>query len=745
MLNIRNLPISEPITLYADLNKAIEYGEGYATTKIKPEYESELGEGYLLGGLEVTNLNDAGLNEETLARLSNALDTDNVRYALFPNDQRRGQLPLILDERTRSYITSHLEELISNNFVKWHLYVLPNDIDPDNNEKSGSIKVTDSDDEPLVVNYEKIAMYLELYGYVNDNDEDEAFEDVPEEDEALDNDVDEEISDEEARRRKSIELPSVNNDPDNYYKELFFEDEEETEEDEDEQEDVPDEEEKASILEDESEETDSNGESEEQIDEESKENLLNFEDEEDINFDEENNVTSAVESSEKNAVDEVNETVREYTSAPPELDELLNSVKIPRFNEFPSEGIHEVTKNTIQKEIDDANSRIEVLEEDIKREAKKVYQEYMANSFESINKELDIENGNDTVTNFYNKVKQKQEEFDNKLEQDVENRRLELREEFYGPKLEDYKQELLAKARQWHEDEHFEDEVENPLKKYREERESHYSNKKRDERSEFDLWAETMEDVAKGKDQADAIIRANEVIQQATVNAQKDIKQSQERIDDIYHELTLIEYQQRSEENIRKSVGQSLHTDEQAKIYQKEVEQLLTERASTETEHKKYITEMKEKEKLEKEQHQKDIQEIEDNHKKILEDYKDQIDAINKEKQEISQSYNDEKLINNNDKKKSIFKFGIPSFLAAALLFGGGGAIISNVGDSEQEQEMKKQSNKIEEQEKSIKSKEKELEEQQKAQEKQEDELNKAKKEAEEAKKDKKDKDKKKD
>ena len=26
VLNIRNLPISEPITLYADLNKAIEYG-----------------------------------------------------------------------------------------------------------------------------------------------------------------------------------------------------------------------------------------------------------------------------------------------------------------------------------------------------------------------------------------------------------------------------------------------------------------------------------------------------------------------------------------------------------------------------------------------------------------------------------------------------------------------------------------------------------------------------------------------
>lgn len=740
VLNIRNLPISEPITLYADLDKAIEYGEGYATTKVKPEYESELGEGYLLGGLEVTNLNDAGLNEETLARLSNALDTDNVRYALFPNDQRKGQLPLILDERTRSYITTHLEELINNNFVKWHLYLLPNDIDPDNNEKSGSIKVNDNTDEPLVLPYEKLAMYLELYGFVNDNDEDDAFEDVSENNEQVEEEHTE-LTDEEARMRKSIDLPSSNNDSDDYYKDLFYDDED-TVDEVDESDEIPDFDERESILSTENDENDSTDDEINSI-EESKENLLNFDDEDiEDKVEEKSNEeikTKNENFSESNYQEDINENVRNYTSSPPEFEELLESINIPKFNEFPSEGIHEVTKNTIQKEINDANTRIESLEQEIKRDATRVYQEYMSNSFASINKELDIENGNDTVLNFYNKVKQKQNEMDNQLEEDVENRRLELREDFYGPKLEDYKNELLAKARQWHEDEHFQDEVEAPLKKYREEREEHFNNRKMEEKSEFDLWSETMEDVAKGKDQADAIIKANEFIQLATKYAQNDIRKSQERIDEIYHELTLIEYQQRSEENIRNSVGQNLHTDEQAKIYQKEVEQLLSEKAATETEHKRYIAEMKEKEKIEKEKLQENKQEIEENHKKIINDYKSQIDEINKEKQELSKSYESEKTVNNKDKKKSIIKFGIPSFLVAALLFGGGGALSNHMSNSNQEQEMEKQSNKIEEQDKSIKSKEKELEEQQKAQKQQEEELNKAKEEAKKAKEDKKD------
>ncbi|MFW2451820.1 hypothetical protein ACN0TX_12285 [Staphylococcus cohnii] len=756
MLNIRNLPISEPITLYADLEKAIEYGENITTAKVKESYEHRLGEGYLLGGLEVSNLNDAGLGEETLARLGNALDTENISYALFPNDQRKGQLPLILDTKTRSYIETHLRELMTNSqedgkpIIKWFLYVLPMNIDPDNNERSGSIKLTDDNDQIIETTYDQITNYFNAYGFVEENDDDDIF--IEEEEESTTEEMPEELTDEEKRMSKSMVLPDQNENS-SYYDDIFFEEDESEEEDSEEDENIPNEDEKDEIL------KNTNSEDNEEDIEEfegTKEDLLNFEEEQsnsmDNNINEENEsdltkeLTTEQEQPQTNEeLASLNEKVESYMNIPEELANTLKSLEIPKFNDFPKDGIHETTRNTIQKEIDDANTHIKGIEEEIKRDAISVYQKYMTDAFESIKKELNIETGNDIVINYYNKVRDKQSEFDRLLDEEVENRRQELREHFYGDKLEDYKQELLANARKWHEDEHFEEDVEQPLNEYREERLAHYNEKKSGEREEFDYWLESMEEVSAGKDQADAIIRTKEYITNAINASQTNVNQLQQRMDEIYHELTLIEYQQRSEENIRKSVGQSLHTDEQAKIYQKEVEQLLTEKASTETEHKKYITEMKEKEKLEKEQHQKDIQEIEDNHKKILEDYKDQIDAINKEKQEISQSYNDEKLINNNDKKKSIFKFGIPSFLAAALLFGGGGAIISNVGDSEQEQEMKKQSNKIEEQEKSIKSKEKELEEQQKAQEKQEDELNKAKKEAEEAKKDKKDKDKKKD
>src|SRR5699024_7405230 len=613
LLNIRNLPISEPITLYADLEKAIEYGENITTAKVKESYEHRLGEGYLLGGLEVSNLNDAGLGEETLARLGNALDTENISYALFPNDQRKGQLPLILDTKTRSYIETHLRELMTNSqedgkpIIKWFLYVLPMNIDPDNNERSGSIKLTDDNDQIIETTYDQITNYFNAYGFVEENDDDDIF--IEEEEESTTEEMPEELTDEEKRMSKSMVLPDQNENS-SYYDDIFFEEDESEEEDSEEDENIPNEDEKDEIL------KNTNPEDNEEDIEEfegTKEDLLNFEEEQsnsmDNNINEENEsdltkeLTTEQEQPQTNEeLASLNEKVESYMNIPEELANTLKSLEIPKFNDFPKDGIHETTRNTIQKEIDDANTHIKGIEEEIKRDAISVYQKYMTdalesikkelnietgndivinyynkvrdkesefdhlqeeevekrrqelrehvygreeeikryaiivyqkfmrNAFESIKKELNIETGNDIVINYYNKVRDKQSEFDHLLDEEVENRRQELREHFYGDKLEDYKQELLANARKWHEDEHFKEDVEQPLNEYREERLAHYNEKKSGEREEFDYWLESMEEVSAGKDQADAIIRTKEYITNAINASQTNVNQLQQRM-----------------------------------------------------------------------------------------------------------------------------------------------------------------------------------------------------------------------
>src|SRR5699024_12031898 len=98
---------------------------------------------------------------------------------------------------------------------------------------------------------------------------------------------------------------------------------------------------------------------------------------------------------------------------------------------------------------------------------------------------------------------------------------------------------LLANARKWHEDEHFEEDVEQPLNEYREERLAHYNEKKSGEREEFDYWLESMEEVSAGKDQADAIIRTKEYITSAINASQTKVNQLQKCMNDIYQVFTL--------------------------------------------------------------------------------------------------------------------------------------------------------------------------------------------------------------
>ncbi|AKL93526.1 hypothetical protein AYP1020_p71 (plasmid) [Staphylococcus capitis subsp. capitis] len=96
--SIKKLETTEPLNLYSDLNKSIEFGEGYATSTQEHDIYGKV---YYLGGLEVYNLNTANLSEETIARFFNALESGNIYYAVFPDDQRKGRLPLVLNKKKR--------------------------------------------------------------------------------------------------------------------------------------------------------------------------------------------------------------------------------------------------------------------------------------------------------------------------------------------------------------------------------------------------------------------------------------------------------------------------------------------------------------------------------------------------------------------------------------------------------------------------------------------------------------------
>ncbi|PNN29587.1 hypothetical protein AL503_002065 [Staphylococcus haemolyticus] len=206
--SIKKLEPSEPLTLYSDLDKSIEFGESYATSVQESE---QYGKVYYLGGLEVYNLNTVNLSEETIARFYNALESGNIYYAVFPNDQRKGRLPLVLNKKTRAFIET-LPELVNNPKLKWYLYKLPGNIDPDNNERRGSDFVTDSDENEITLKYEEIAELIDRYGMVNEQEKSNTFlsDEEVEAEESINEDEDNKKDDTKESEKSNTETTKEN-------------------------------------------------------------------------------------------------------------------------------------------------------------------------------------------------------------------------------------------------------------------------------------------------------------------------------------------------------------------------------------------------------------------------------------------------------------------------------------------------------------------------------------------------------
>lgn len=700
-LSVKNIQISEPYTLYSDLEEAIEFSEGHTTSKVDDEKH---GEGYLLAGLYSPNLNDAGLSEETVARLSNALDTENVSYAVFPNDQRKGYLPLVLDDSSRTYLKTNVKDIFDNEYIRWYIYFLPSNIDPDNNETSGSIMELDEYDEPIAVKFDEIEEYLKTNGHVETSEEDNMFDD---EIEKVDDDNEE--NEENTKDDLSVLDLDLDLDDDVYFDSVFNEDEEEETMTLDDSENEDTIEDFGNVLseEDNTEATTTNKEKEEILDIEdegiSKEPdsaLVSESQKEEINDSEIDNI--------ENQNVKINESVEKFTELPNDLKILLDNIQLRKFSDFPKDGVHQVTANTMQTEINNANSLIEEHVNNIKQNVISAYQSDMVQSYKSINEAIDIKYGNESVRQYYQQILDDEDTTNEKREEDIRIRKKDLEEEFYGPRFDEYKEELLAKAREWHKEANMDKMVTSPLDIYIKDRKEHYDNIKQEKRESFNKWLSNAENVAYGKDQATAIESAKMLVSNQINEAKITINALKEEMHKKNNELINIEYNERATENIRRTVGEQLETDEQSKIYKEQVDKLILEKAEVETKFKQQLSDQDRKYQEKEVKFESHVNKIEKEKTDSITEYERKLENAEKEKAYVEkekQSIKDKSKRTENNGFRNI----IIAISATGLLFTGGGFAVHNASESKHEDQINKQESIIKGAEKDLNKEKNEL------------------------------------
>ncbi|MBG1130535.1 hypothetical protein F6Q80_00070 [Staphylococcus aureus] len=715
--SIKKLEPSEPLNLYADLNQSIEFGEGFATSVLEHE---EYGKIYYLGGLEVYNLNSANLSEETIARLYNALESGNIYYAVFPDDQRKGRLPLVLNEKTRAFLRT-LPELLHNKAVKWYLYQLPGDIDPDNNEKRGSDFVTDKDGNELELTFEDLEKQITDYGFVKEQEEDEAVFESEEESNDNDksnnrsNDGETETNTEEKVQKTTNDLkPKMPHDEsDDFEKTMFEDDEFENPEDTDNEDAEYD-----KVF------SQTNNTKTQTNDVRDSSDEVNFlEETEQKNNDE--NVSELT---------LISNRTKKYIKIPKMVEDIIENITLPKFSEYPDNNVYTVTSNTMKKEINDCNEHINELEQSIKREAVQQYRDYMYQAYLSITKELNTETGNDIVKSTYLKCLNTKTELENQFDQDVIDKKAELEDIFYGQAYENYKAEVKAQIKKWYEDKYYEKNVTKPLDDYTNKRKEVYEDRKLERTADFNDWLKTIEDVAIGQDQQKAIKKTTEFIQHKVNEAMGNIEVLQKRMDQVNQSLAQLEYQERANEHIRKNFGTNIEQDEQAKIYQQKLKTAIEEKAELDAAFKKFEAKANAQQKSMQESYKKELEEINENHNKLIEELKNEKEAIEKDNRDKEALVNNARRNTASHAKKTGVKFaGIASVVTAIVV--GGCSMITNhssVADNnskieQQKKEIRKTNEKIKKQEDSLESKNKEIESQKEEIKKAQDEAKKAK------------------
>lgn len=594
MFEVKSLPPSEPISLYSELDMNISMGYSYATSKT----EDKKGTYYLLGGLNVESLNGAGLSEETIGRLVNALESGNIKYALFPGDQRRGQLPLILDKKARAYIEEELDEIINNQYVKWYIYKLPNNIDPDDNEKAGSMYVLNEEEQPMTIEYNDIVQYLEKNGYTEkDDSEDEAF--LPDDEEP-----ESEVS-EDGKQKESIDESSEHDDEydDNLNLkgvagEHQYEEEKDDNIDEDltqgENEDITDDD-FEKYFGDESQ--DNKKESSDNVDNEAEETSDEDTDIAEVTDVDENdpfglgdetlseedllNTQTPVDSNGENLVDE---SGKAFDEIPELLQRVLDSVKLPRIKHLDESGIYADVKKETNTEIDEINDFILQDENDIKNKIIQNYQRRMSDSYETIKEKLDSKHGHEVVVNAYNEMLRAKEDVESEMERDYEEEKRRLEDDFNGPRYEKYKEEILAKLPQQFRDEYYGDYVAIPLEEYRENLEEQSENKKSDIETEHYSWVDGLQKAAFTADQKRAALSVSDEVEPLINKGKLRIEDRKNELNRNHQNRIAMEMQRLANEHsvelLRGELSSKAVKDKEAEL-QKEREQSTEEQTKS--------------------------------------------------------------------------------------------------------------------------------------------------------------------
>lgn len=594
-LDIKSLNQSEPLTLYSKLDMNVKMGESFATSKLS----TDNGTYYLLGGLEVNNLNTSSLSEETMGQLINALESDKIGYAVFPGDQRKGQLPLVLDSKARAYIETALPELVTNKYVNWYIYKLPSNIDPDDNEQASSqvvLKDSDSEDK-LVVSFNDIHPYLASHGFVEDNGEDDLtiddmkFEEKKEvnlEDEVpvdyrndmiLDTDNagnhDYKNEDNESDDTLQNEVDTdQNSDEDADFDEIFGgpdideNDNENNEKSSDEDEGLePEETEETETNQNEDVNPENYPEAIESEDETSTNELDNDplglnEELEDEDF-EETNVPIDI-----NGDELVDEKGKAYEEIPESLQRILDSIKLPRIKHKPKTGQYDEVVETINAKADEYNDAILHDENEIKNKMIQLYQAKMAQSYNEIKQNIDVHNGDEFIKDGYSKMRDRQSEVDDKYETELLNEKNRLQNEFETVKYKEYEEAVLKTLFQKFTDEYYYDYVQRPLDEFEESINDKAYNEKARIENEWDDWLETVEKAAYTNDQKRAVISISKQVEDYINKYRPTIDTYRKDLSESYNQGIIQEIQrisiEKSTEALQKEMAKK-YTDENLK------------------------------------------------------------------------------------------------------------------------------------------------------------------------------------
>lgn len=568
--NMKTLNISEPESLYESLNQMIRFDEFEAVTSS----ETEEGFVYYLGGLNYHNLAEAGLEEETLGRLRSALDSDNVLYAIFPEDRRNGYLPLVLNQNTRVYLEKNIPELFTNDYINWYLYKLPGDIDVDDNQRSGSKLVVDPEsgrkEEPIIVSYSEIAPKLqELAGiYVQDDElsdgfdsevvsinteQMQAYEKQKEEDEAESDDLnlgltDEDISD------KSYQPEDEEDSNEEVVEETDFDSEFDK---------ILQSDESPAVIED-----------------------SVMDDAEDIELPD--GETLNISDDTQAIADESNKATDEYLGLPDSLLQVLDTVKLHRFKPYRTTNVHPRTKEIMDKIVADSNESIHQIESDIKRKLISMYQSHMAESMKHTKAALDGITGSETVVNYNKEIEAGKTQAHDEAMKRIEDKQKELEASFYGEQFENFKNEWLAKAKQLFTEQYYGDRVGVPLDEYTEEMTKTAEEKQYALQADYDDWLTAVEENAKATDQARIIDLVSKEMTQLVDASKSEIRDIQMSIEQQHRDLISAEAleasRERDESYIERLFSEKYKQTDESKAYQAERDRLAEENARKESE-----------------------------------------------------------------------------------------------------------------------------------------------------------------